>query len=82
MGDGESCQTRDGVDIELAHEALAMRFDGSSGDVEAGGNFLVAQTFGDIGQDLALSIREFGRVRLLPFAPDQLAQGHASDVGY
>ena len=49
------------MDIELAHEALAMSFDGTGADVQVAANFLVAETFGDAGQHLALTIRAVGR---------------------
>ena len=58
-----------------------MGFDGTGADVKAAGNFLVAETFGDVGQDLALAIREIGRVGSLPCAANQLVQGHAGNVG-
>ena len=40
----------DAVDVELAHDAPAMGFDGADAHVEAAGNLLVAQPLGDLDE--------------------------------
>ena len=55
LGDGEPGQARDAVNVKFAHEALAMGFHSAGADVEAAGNFLVAETFGNVGEDFPLA---------------------------
>src|SRR5208337_4938716 len=45
----------DAVDVELAHDALAMGFDRANSHAEAAGNLLVAQPVGDPDEHLALT---------------------------
>jgi len=80
VGNGELGQARGAMDVKLAHEQLTMRFDGTRADVQAAGNFLVAETFGDAGQDFALTIREIGQVASLRFNANQAVEGHAGNV--
>src|SRR5512138_2891275 len=59
-------QARNAVDIQLAHDALAMRLYGPHPHSQAAGDFLVTQPFGDRHQHLALTIADLHRLR--PFA--------------
>ena len=49
--------------FELAHQALAMGFHRAGADIEAAGDFLVAEAFGDQGQDFPLTSGQVGRYR-------------------
>jgi len=44
------------MDVELAHNALAMSFHRAHADTEVVGNLLIAQAFGDLDEHFALTI--------------------------
>ena len=81
LGDGESGQAGDAVDLELSHQALAMGFDGAGADVEATRNFLVGQTLGDTGEHLAFTIGEVGLLEPWSVPTDQSAENKVSNIG-
>jgi len=56
FGDGEFGQTRDAVDIQLAHDVLAVGFHGANTDSEGAGDFLIAEALGDVNQNFPLAI--------------------------
>src|SRR5260370_40648067 len=58
-----------------------MRFHSSHTYPKAAGNLLVAQALGDLDEDLALAIGQQRRRRAFAAAADELAQGHAGDIG-
>ena len=58
FGDGEFGQTRDAVDIQLAHDVLAVRFDGANTDPEGVGDFFIAKTFGEVNHNFPLAVGE------------------------
>ena len=55
------------MDVQLAHDAFAMGFHRAHSDAEASGDFLVAQTFGDLDQHFAFAS---GQVRLITLVGD------------
>src|SRR5262245_37005596 len=55
-GDGVFGQPSDGVDVELAHDALAMRFNRTHADAEAVGDLLIEQTLGDERKDFPFAV--------------------------
>jgi len=66
LRDGEAGQSRDGVDVELAHDSLAMGFHCAHSDLELTGNFLVALTFGKVPENLLFPVRQRGSPAALP----------------
>src|SRR5437667_7420795 len=43
---GKADESREGVDAELAHEALAVAFDGADADFQVVGGFTITESFG------------------------------------
>ena len=77
--DGVLGEAGDAVDVELAHDALAMAFDGADAQVEAAGNLLVAQAVGDLGEHLALARGKLAG-SFLPDAVHELVEGQPRDL--
>ena len=61
FGDGEFGQSRDVVDIHLAHDSLAVRFHGANADSEDNGDFFIAKTLGEVSQNFLLAVGEVER---------------------
>ena len=59
MGDGVFGQAGDGVDIELAHDALAMGLNRADANAEAVGDLLVEQPLGNQGEHLTLAVGQW-----------------------
>src|SRR5438445_671799 len=80
FGDGEFGQTRHAVDIQLAHDVLAVRFHGANTDSEGAGDFLIAKALGDVNQNFPLAIGGLRGGRSFTGAADELVQCHARDI--
>src|SRR2546430_12305485 len=80
FGDGKTGQTGDAVDVQLAHDALAMCFDGANTKIKLHGDFLVAQAFGDEHQHFALAIGQIHWARPLARAAHKLSQCNAGNI--
>ena len=70
-----------GGELICCGKALAMRFHRAGADVEAAGNFLVAEAFGDVGEDFPLASGQVGGIGSLPVAADHLVEGGAGELG-
>src|SRR6266581_858704 len=80
FGDGEFGQTRHAVDIQLAHDVLAVRFHGANTDPERVGDFFIAKALGDVNQNFPLAIGRLRGGRSFTGAADEFVQCHARDL--
>src|SRR6266446_223268 len=80
FGDGEFGQTRDAVDIQLAHDVLAVRFHGANTDPEGVGDFFIAKAFGEVNHNFPLAIGKLSGGWSFTGAADELVQGHPRDI--
>ena len=80
FGDGESGQTRDVVDIQLAHHVLTVRFHGANTDPESAGDFFIAKTSGEVCQNFPLAVGELRGAGSFTGAMDELVKGRARDI--
>src|SRR5690349_2611826 len=69
------------MDVELAHNTLAMSLHCADSHIEAGGNFFVAKPFGDGDENLTLAIADMGNLRAFTRPSDKLVQGDPSNIG-
>ena len=72
LRNSELGQAGNAVDIKLAHDSLAVGFDGAHADPEATGDFLVAQPLGNGDQDLAFPGTDLARMRAIAGPADKL----------
>src|SRR5258708_3182332 len=71
---GEAHQAGNRVDVEFAHNALAVSFDGAHAYAQSGGNLFIAAALGDQGKHFALAVAEFCCGVFLAAAADQFSQ--------
>ena len=55
FGNGKASEASNAVNVELAHDAFAMGFDGANTEVELDGDFFVAEAFGDENEHFAFA---------------------------
>src|SRR5256885_15877612 len=72
--DGKLRQSGHGMDIQPAHDAFAMRFNGPDADAQPRGNLLIALSFRDQNQYFPLAAGQLGKRLFLAAAGDDLVQ--------
>src|SRR5437016_6100996 len=70
--DGELGKPGDGVNVEFAHNPLAVGFYRPHSDTKPAGDFFVAQTLGDGDQDFAFPSADLARMRTFALAANVL----------
>ena len=80
LGNGKLGKTGNAADIELARDTLPVSFNRPDAYPQANGNLLVAQTFGNPDQHLALTGAELLVAPSIPSAMHKLVEGHLSDL--
>src|SRR4029077_8442212 len=62
IGKGVFGQAAYAANVELAHEVIAVGFDGASADVELRGDFFIGEALGDANQNVAFTGTQFAIV--------------------
>src|SRR5215471_13034284 len=77
---GEFGQTGNTVDVELAHDPLAMCFHGSDPYAETAGDFLIAEPFSNRDEYFAFTVAHLGCFWAVTATANELIDRDPSDV--